>query len=86
MVARRERAPTALRLLDCDILVEPDLLGAVGAVAARVAPAHRYVIVTDDIVATLYGARVVDSFAGAQPLCSASRPANRTKRASPGQA
>ena len=68
MVARRERAPTALRLLDGDILVEPGLLGTVGDVAARVAPAHRYVIVTDDTVAGHYGARVVDSFAGTQPL------------------
>ncbi len=68
MVARRERAPTALRLLDCDILVEPGLLGTIGAVAARVAPAHRYVIVTDDTVAEHYGRRVIDSFAGAQPL------------------
>jgi len=68
VVARRERAPAALRLLDCDILVEPGLLGSVGAIAARVAPAHRYVIVTDDTVAGHYGARVVDSFTGAQPL------------------
>lgn len=68
MVARPERAPTALRLLDCDILVEPGLLGSVGAIAARAAPAHRYVIITDDTVAEHYGERVMASFAAGDPL------------------
>ena len=68
MVAPRERAAAALRLLDCEILVEPGLLGSVGAIAARAAPAHRYVIIADDTVAGHYGARVVDSFHGPSPL------------------
>ena len=68
MVAPRERAATALRLLDCEILAEPGLLGTVGAIAARVAPAHRYVIVADDTVDAHYGARVRASFAGAAPV------------------
>lgn len=68
MVARPERAATALRLLDCDILVEPGLLRSVGAIAARVAPAHRYVVITDDTVAGFYAERVIASFSGGDPL------------------
>lgn len=68
MVARTTRAAAALRLLDCDILVEPGLLGSVGAIAARVAPAYRYVVIADDTVAGFYAERVIASFAGTDPV------------------
>jgi 3-dehydroquinate synthase len=70
VVARssNERTPTSLHLLDCDILFEPGLLGAIGEIVTRVAPAHRYVIITDDTVARLHGAQVIGSFRSHQPI------------------
>lgn len=68
MVARQQRAATTLRLFDCDILVEPGLLRSVGAIVEHAAPAHRYVIITDDTVAGLYAERVLTSFANGDPL------------------
>ena len=47
-----------------DIHVEPGSLGAVGDIARRVAPAHRYVIITDTHVEPLYAARAAASFGG----------------------
>jgi len=41
---------------DYDVVVEPGALARLGELAAEAAPAHRYAIVADSVVAELYGA------------------------------
>lgn len=54
----------AVSLLSYPIHVAPGALDDVGTIVRRVAPAHRYVLVSDTNVAPLYAGRVVASFAG----------------------
>jgi 3-dehydroquinate synthase len=57
---------STIPLLSYEILVEPDALDGVGDLARRVAPAHRYAIITDERVEPLYAARVAASFGTAR--------------------
>ncbi len=59
MVAAGSAAPA---ILDPAITVAPGALDALGARAEAAAPAHRYVVITDDHVGPLYAARVLASF------------------------
>ncbi len=40
------------------VTIEPGVIDAAGEIVARVAPAHRYALITDDVVAPLYAERV----------------------------
>ncbi|HKG95018.1 MAG TPA: 3-dehydroquinate synthase family protein, partial [Gemmatimonadaceae bacterium] len=40
------------------VIIEPGSLDSIGEVARRTAPAHRYVVITDDRVGPIYAARV----------------------------
>jgi 3-dehydroquinate synthase len=53
---------------DSAITVAPDALDMLGDRAQSAAPAHRYVIVTDDHVGPLYAQRVVASFGAQRPV------------------
>jgi 3-dehydroquinate synthase len=50
------------------LTIERDALDRVGAIAQSVAPAHRYVIIADDVTGPLYAERVAAGFSGEQPL------------------
>ena len=56
-------------ILDPGIAVAPGALDTLGARAEAAAPAHRYVVITDDHVGPLYAARVLASF-GARRVAS----------------
>lgn len=62
-----------------DVTVAPGSLDSVGDVARRVAPAHRYAVVTDGNVGPLYARRVVESFAG-EPLHVVDIPAGEAQK------
>ena len=54
-------APSRSREVDLPtyrVTIGPGVLDAVGEIVARVAPAHRYALITDEIVAPLYAERV----------------------------
>jgi 3-dehydroquinate synthase len=54
--------PAASAILDPGITVAPGALETLGARAEAAAPAHRYVVITDDHVGPLYAARVLAAF------------------------
>jgi len=59
------RAEVALR--DYRITVSPGLLATLGATVRERCPAHRYALVTDDVVAPLYAEAALSSFGDARP-------------------
>ena len=46
--------------LDYPIYVQHGVIGELGAIVERTAPAHRYAIVSDTRVASFHGARLLD--------------------------
>lgn len=65
---RRESAglqAQSVSLPGYDITIAPGLLARVGAITRRVAPAHRYAVISDDLVAPLYAASVLASLGDA---------------------
>ena len=55
-------APREIRLGGYSILVAPSLLARVGAIVRRLAPAHRYALITDSSIQPLYAEKVVGQF------------------------
>lgn len=72
-------APAGVHLLGYDILVAPALLDTLGDITRRVAPAHRYVIVTDHTVGPLHAAGAARSF-GAAPVRTLAVPAGEATK------
>jgi 3-dehydroquinate synthase len=64
VVAAGSPAPV---ILDPGITVAPGALDSLGARAEAAAPAHRYVVITDDHVGPLYAARVLASLGPRRP-------------------
>ena len=65
------RAPDSVEcvaLPEYAIRIARGLLDAVGSITREVAPAHRYALLTDDVVDALYAERVLASFDGAAVL------------------
>ena len=48
-----------------DVLVRAGLLDSVGELVAQLVPAHRYVVITDSEVSSIYGKRTLESLAAA---------------------
>jgi 3-dehydroquinate synthase len=55
-------APHEIRLGGNSILVAPGLLAQVGAIVRRLAPAHRYALITDSNIQPLYAGKVASQF------------------------
>jgi 3-dehydroquinate synthase len=63
VAAKREpKGPREIQLRGHPILVAPGLLTQVGAMARKVAPAHRYALITDSNIESLYAGEVESQF------------------------
>jgi 3-dehydroquinate synthase len=58
-------APRDVELRTYRVTIAPGLLDRVGAVVCERAPAHRFAVITDDVVGPRYAARVATSFGSA---------------------
>jgi 3-dehydroquinate synthase len=71
----------AIEVLDHEVLVGAGLIGRLGEISVRVAPAHRYAIITDDQVAPNWLAQAEQSFrTAAAPTISATIPAGEASK------